>query len=218
MPTVVPAPFLFRFALPVHQVPGLPRESAPWLRLPESCRLVNAGGLGDEPQFAELRAAWNPDGLALSVHVSGKKFPPFCDPEDVVRSDGLRVWFDLRDTKTLHHATRFCQHFVLMPSGGGKDGLQSVVKPLAVARAREDAPRVDEDDVLTWSAVSKTGYDLEAWFPASVLNGFDPASQSRLGFFYQLHDSELGDQSFAVSSSFPVTSDPSLWGTLALEP
>src|SRR5262245_58682347 len=63
MPSVVPAPFLFRFALPVHRVADLPRDSAPWLKLPESCRLVNAGALGNEPQFADLRAAWNPDGL-----------------------------------------------------------------------------------------------------------------------------------------------------------
>ena len=76
---------------------------------------------------------------------------------------------------------------------------------------------MDEEDVLVWSSVSKTGYELEAWFPASVLNGFDPASQPRLGFFYQVHDSELGDQSFSVTSSFPVASDPSLWGTLLLE-
>jgi len=217
MPAVVPAPFLFHFALPVHRVVDLPREAAPWLKLPEACRLVNAGALGDEPQFADLRAAWNPDGFAISLKVTGKKFPPFCDPGDVQQSDGLRLWFDMRDTKSLHHATRFCQHFILLPAGGGDDGLTAMAKPLPVPRAREEAPRVDEDDVLVWSSVSKTGYELEAWFPASVLNGFDPASQSRLGFFYQVHDSELGDQSFSVTSSFPVPSDPSLWGTLLLE-
>ncbi|HVJ69595.1 MAG TPA: hypothetical protein VM510_16580, partial [Caulifigura sp.] len=92
MPAVIPAPFLFRFALPVHRVVDLPRESAPWLKLPEHCRLVNAGGVGEEPQFGDLRAAWNPDGLAISLKVSGKKFPPFCDPGDVERSDGLRLW------------------------------------------------------------------------------------------------------------------------------
>jgi hypothetical protein len=135
----------------------------------------------------------------------------------VQRSDGLRLWFDMRDTKALHHGTRFCQHFILLPAGEGKDGLAPVVKPLPVPRAREEAPRVEEDDVLVWSSVSKTGYELEAWFPANVLNGYDPASQPRLGFFYQVHDSELGDQSFSVTSSFPVASDPSLWGTLLLE-
>ncbi len=92
-----------------------------------------------------------------------------------------------------------------------------MVKPLPVARAREEAPQVDAEDVLVWSRLSKTGYELEAWFPAGVLNGYDPVSQPRVGFFYQVHDSELGDQTFSVLSSFPMTSDPSLWGTLLLE-
>ncbi len=115
MPAVIPAPFLFRFALPVRRVSDLPRKQAPWLALPENCRLPQPGQLGQEPQFADLRAAWNKDGFGISLAVGGKTFPPFCDPGDVERSDGLRLWFDFRDTKSLHHATRFCQHFVLLP-------------------------------------------------------------------------------------------------------
>jgi hypothetical protein len=217
MPGVVPAPFLFRFALPVRHVKGLPRESAPWLKLTDDCRIASPAGLDEGPVIAELRAAWNNDGLAISVEVSGKKFPPFCDPGDSNRSDGLRLWFDMRDTKTLHHGTRFCQHFVVMPAGSGKKGLEPTVVPLPVPRAREDAPLPEPEDVLAWSKIEKTGYVLEVWFPASTLNGFDPASQARLGFHYQVHDSELGDQNFTVGAPFPVMSDPSLWGTLVLE-
>lgn len=217
MSTVVPAPFLFRFALPVPRKGELPREAAPWLRLPDECRLPAPAELGGERAFAELRAAWNADGFALSMSVSGKKHPPFCDPDDPAKSDGLRLWFDTRDTKALHHGTRFCQHFCLMPSGSGKDGLGPTVVPLPVPRAREDAPIPDADDVLIWSSIEKTGYELEAWFPAETLSGYDPASQPRLGFFYHVHDSERGDQYFTVGPPFPVASDPSLWGALTLE-
>jgi len=217
MPTVVPAPFLFRFALPVRRVAELPRNSAPWLRLEGECRLPAPAELDGGLVFAELRAAWNDDGLAMAAAVSGKKFPPFCDPNDTNRSDGLRLWFDTRDTKGVHYGTRFCQHFCLMPSGSGKNGLEPTVVPLPVPRAREDAPIPDPDDVLIWSKIDKNGYQIEAWFPASALSGYDPASQPRLGFFYHVHDSELGDQFFTVGPPFPVASDPSLWGTLTLE-
>jgi len=217
MSSIVPAPFLFRFALPAPRVPGIPHSAAPWLRLPDSCRLAAPAGLTSDPVFAELRAGWNNDGFAISVTVDGKKHPPVCNPDDLERSDSLRLWFDMRDTKALHHATRFCQHFVLLPAGEGKKGLEPTVVPLPVARAREDAPLPESEDVLVWSQINKTGYQLEAWFPASTLNGFDPASQPRMGFFYHLHDSELGDQYFSVGPPFPIASDPSLWGALLLE-
>jgi hypothetical protein len=218
MSTILPPPFLFRFALTAPLVPDVPRESAPWLRLPDRCRLPAPASLGEDRVFATLRAGWNNDGLALSVDVAGKKFPPFCDPGDVVRSDGIRLWFDTRDMKSLHYGTRFCQHFCLMPQGGGDNGTDPIAVPLPVPRAREDAPLPDPEDILLWSNVGGTGYQLEAWFPASTLQGFDPASQPRLGFFYHLHDSELGDQYFTVGPPFPIASDPSLWGTLLLEP
>jgi hypothetical protein len=217
MSSVVPAPFLFRFALPVRQARGWPPKSLPRLHLGEEYRIATPAQLNADPAFAELRVAWNSDGLAIFVQVTGKKVSPFCDPGDTNRSDGLRLWLDMRDTKTLHHGTRFCQHFVVMPAGSGKKGLEPTVVPLPVPRAREDAPLPEPEDVLAWSKIEKTGYFLEVWFPASTLNGFDPASQPRIGFHYQVHDSELGDQDFTVGAPFPVASDPSLWGTLVLE-
>ena len=66
------------------------------------------------------------------------------------------------------------------------------------------------------AAVTKTGYRLEGWLPASVLHGFDPESQSRLGFYYALRDSEFGEQFLSVGQDFPYAIDPSLWSTLEL--
>jgi hypothetical protein len=57
---------------------------------------------------------------------------------------------------------------------------------------------------------------LEAWLPASVLNGFDPAAQPQLGFYYSVVDAELGLQALSVGDDFPYASDPSLWSVLLL--
>jgi hypothetical protein len=66
------------------------------------------------------------------------------------------------------------------------------------------------------SRAAARGYELEVWFPASSLNGFDPEANVKLGFFYRIRDSELGDQLLAMSNEFPVSDDPSLWVTLEL--
>ena len=86
-----------------------------------------------------------------------------------------------------------------------------------ILRAREEAPRVDTVEIRLACAASKSGYLLEAWLPASVLNGYDPEAQSRLGFYYALHDAELGDQFLSVGPDFPFAVDPSLWSTLELK-
>jgi hypothetical protein len=49
-----------------------------------------------------------------------------------------------------------------------------------------------------------------------VLNGFDPEQNPRLGFYYAIRDSELGEQVLSVGSDFPYWEDPSLWSVLQL--
>ncbi len=52
--------------------------------------------------------------------------------------------------------------------------------------------------------------------PGSVLNGFDPEQNPRLGFYYAVRDAELGEQVLSVGSEFPYWEDPSLWSVLEL--
>jgi hypothetical protein len=66
------------------------------------------------------------------------------------------------------------------------------------------------------ASVVKGGYLLEAWLPSSVLNGYDPEAQPRLGFYYALRDAELGEQFLSIGADFPFAIDPSLWSTLEL--
>jgi len=51
-----------------------------------------------------------------------------------------------------------------------------------------------------------------------VLHGYAPREQSRLGFYYHLHDSELGDQFLSRGREFPFDYDPSHWQSLELIP
>jgi len=64
--------------------------------------------------------------------------------------------------------------------------------------------------------LKKGWYRLEAFFPVTALNGYDPAEHSRLGVYYYVRDSELGDQFLSVGWDFPFGEDPSLWAVLEL--
>jgi hypothetical protein len=63
---------------------------------------------------------------------------------------------------------------------------------------------------------NSNGYLLEAFLPGEVLHGYDPEEHPRLGFFYSIHDEELGEQVLGVGPEFPFWEDPTLWSVLAL--
>lgn len=215
--SVVPPRFLFRCEFAVPRADRRPRRRGQWpLSLDDNYLLPSLEGIDGETGFADLKVAWNPDGLGFSVDVRGKRRSPQCDFEKPSTSDGLQVWIDTRNTQNVHRATRYCHHFCLLPCGG-PDPTAAVGVQLPVARAREDAPVCESDDLLAASKVDKDGYRLEVWLPESVLQGFDPADQSRIGFYYRVIDAELGSQVLSVEGDYPYASDPSLWSTLRLD-
>jgi hypothetical protein len=216
MTVLVPPEFLFRCTFGVRNLDRLPRRGKHLLKLPPECRLPSLGQMAERPAFGEVLLAWNDNGLAVSVSVRGRSTPPRCDPERPTQSDGLRLWIDTRDTHSVHRATRFCQLFEVLPSGGGEDGSAPVVTPRPIPRAADEPPPVDVDLIPIQSEILSSGYDLEVWLPAAALNGFDPGRQPRLGFFYTIHDSELGLQTLSVGPEFPYASDPSLWSSIEL--
>lgn len=217
MTVIVPHRFLFRYEFAVPRIGGLPRRKGNRpLNLPESARLADVSALDKAASFADVRAAWNENGLGFQVEVSGRSRPPRCDWERPVRSDGFQVWIDTRSTQNVHRATRFCHAFMAMPLGGGADGRSPGGKKVPVPRAREDAPLCDPEDLLIRSDVTQTAYRLELWLPAAVLQGFDPSAQPRLGFHYVVRDTERGEQSPAVGADYPYDTDPSLWSVLNL--
>ena len=66
------------------------------------------------------------------------------------------------------------------------------------------------------SARLKSGYRIEAFLPSVVLTGYDADEHPRLGVYYAVRDSELGEQVLSVGPEFPYAEDPSLWAVLEL--
>jgi hypothetical protein len=214
--SVIPAAFLFRYSFPVLRADRLPRSKPPLLRLPDECEIPWPSQLDDTRHYARLFLGWNPAGLAVTVDVQGKAGLPYSDPEAIASSDSVQVWIDTRDTQDQHRGSRFCHHFVAFPTGGGEAGTEPAIRQLPVARAREDAPQCDPDNLLVEADARQAGYSLRLWLPSEVLHGFDPAQHPRLGFMLFVQDSELGPQPLTVGLEFPFDSDPSLWTSLQL--
>ena len=163
-----------------------------------------------------MRLAWNDFGLGVQVTVKGKGQPAVGDADKPGRSDGLTLWLDTRDARAGHRASRTCHQFHLLPAGGGPDKSEPAFVQAKVHRAQQDAPLCAPGDVALVRHKLKSGYRLEAFLPAAVLAGFDPAEQPRLGVYYQVRDLELGEQYLGVTADFPFAEDPSLWEVLEL--
>ena len=166
---------------------------------------------GKEP-FAEMFMAWNDDGLYFAIQVKGKSNLEV-QPRRPLRGDGLQIWVDTRDVRTAHRASRYCHHFCFLPKGGSKG---AVGRQLRIRRARAQGRLCEPGKLSVASRILKTGYRMEIHVPASVLTGFDPEENSRLGFTYLLKDKKLGRQAWSSEEVLPVAYDPSLWGTADL--
>ena len=206
--------FLFRWSIPIRQVTGIPNKSSPLLNLPESCRLPSLGELDSLTEFADVRMAWNFDGLAVSVRVHGWSQVEKVRPTDA-DFNAVRLLIDTRNTQGIHRATRFCHQFLLHASKNGRKADPGVVQ-IPLARAREESSMANVSLIRLHSEMFPEGYLLEAWFPSAALLGFDPDSFPRLGFHYRIRDRQLGEQFLSVGTEFPVETDPSLWQTLEL--
>src|SRR5437660_440634 len=214
---LVPHRFLFRVAYPCRYVADIPREGEDdLLDLPEDCRLDNLADMDGRPNFADVRLAWNELGLALQVEVRGKERPPAGDAARPRASDGVTLWIDTRDARTSHRASRYCHQFHFLPSGGGPDHDEPIFTQSKIHRALQDAPFASSAAVPFRCRRERNGYVVEAFLPATVLNGFDPEQSRRLGVFYAVRDAELGEQTLGVDAEFPFVEDPSLWSVLEL--
>jgi hypothetical protein len=218
---LLPQAFWFRLAFPCRRIDGLPRDPGPrgrLLDLPVECALPATAALeGNEP-WADVRVAWNPAGLAVSVEATGSTNPLALEdrPEG---AHGLQLWIDTRDTRQIARATRFCQRFVarLMPGGPGARGALGVeVAQRPIARALADPPPVRPEKIAARAERSRGGWCLELFLPVEVLHGYDPETNRRLGFAYQVSDPDRPDQFLGVGREFPIGENPSLWSTLEL--
>lgn len=212
--SLIPARAAFRFSVPCLEATAgtLGKD----LELPERFQLPFLGELEGRKPFADVRAAWNEEGLVFSVRVFGKRAAPWCRDSRIDDSDGLQIWIDTRDTHNIHRASRFCHRFVFLPSGAGRKLEDAVAEQMLINRARENAKPAKSAQLKAQAEKRVDGYVLRALIAAGALTGFDPVDNPRLGFTYLLADRELGEQTFTVGGEFPYREDPSLWGTLEL--
>ncbi len=222
---LLPQAFWFRLAIPCRRIDldpdGLRQKPGPrgrLLDLPADCALPATAPLEGSEPWADVRVAWNPAGLAVSVEATGSTNPlTFEDrPEGVY---GLQLWIDTRDTRHIARATRFCQRFAarLVPAGPGARGAVGVeVAQRPIARALADPPPIRPEKIASRAERLRSGWRIELFLAAEVLHGYDPETNRRLGFSYQVSDPDHPDQFLGVGREFPVGENPSLWSTLEL--
>jgi hypothetical protein len=124
---------------------------------------------------------------------------------------------DTRDTRDVSRATKFCHRFAAqlrLREPGRKLGVEVVPKP--IARAVADAPLSRAGLIESRAELSRSGWTLEIFLPAQALHGFDPDTNRRLGFAYQVADHVREDQFLGVGRDFPIGENPSLWATVEL--
>lgn len=214
---LVPHRFLFRITHSCRyhgEIPVLKSDRI--LDLSEAYSLDNLAYLDDERNFADVRFAWNDLGFGVQVDVRGKTKEPEGNLSRPRGSDGISLWIDTRDARSGHRGTRFCHQFHFLASGGGPDQDEPAVVQGKIHRALEDSPHAPAASIPVKVRTRANGYLLEAFLPASALNGFDPGQHPRWGIFYAVRDEELGEQLLSLTPEFPFWEDPSLWSTLEL--
>jgi hypothetical protein len=226
MKQLIPNQFLFRFAVRCkHRAPVSGVKP-----LAEAHRVPCFAGMDGAAEFADVRLAWNPTGLTIQWSVAQKREPLYGEADRPNACDGMTLWIDARDTRTIHRATRYChQFFLLAHSGEGAGDPKVLQRP--IHRALEDAPTADlsgvrvqrmsldeNGEAVAESKRSPTkAYWMQVFVPASVIHGYEPDVNSRLGFCYRIRDREMGDQLLAPGPEFPFWEDPSLWAVLELQ-
>lgn len=222
---LLPQAFWFRLAAPCRRVADLPRSGkGGLLELDASCALPTTAPLDGKAAWADVRVAWNPQGLAIQVESKkgavAATSAPAGEADEAVQP-GLQVWIDTRDTRTVSRATRFCHRFSArllrgVHGKGGRSALGVEVVQRPIARAVADAPLCRPEILQARAERLKQGWRLELFLPAEALQGFDPETNRRLGFAYQVTDHDREDQFLGVGREFPVGENPSLWTTLEL--
>ena len=215
---LLPQAFWFRISSTCPRIEEIPRpdDKKRLLDLPAASALPDYARLEGRSSWAEVRLAWNPRGLALAVLAEGVAELQLVPDRPEGFAD-VQFWVDTRDTRDVNRATRFCHRFSasLTVRGAGRK-LEVEVLQRPIARAVADAPMSKTGLIESRAELTRSGWMLEVFLPAQVLNGFDPETNRRLGFAYQVSDHLREDQFLGVGRDFPIGENPSLWATLQL--
>lgn len=216
-PSLLPQSFWFRLSIPCPRVDSVPSTRGKrLLELPDTCRLPQTSLLDGKQAWAGVRVGWNQRGLAVEIDAEGK-LDGLKDDDRPEASYGVQIWVNTRDTRNVSRATRFCHRFdIRFAKGTARDPVVVKVQQRPIARAVADAPIAKGDVIHSNLERLKNRWRLELFLPAEVLHGFDPDTNRRLGFAYQVSDPDREGQFLGVGREFPVGENPSLWSTLEL--
>ncbi|MFO0893104.1 MAG: hypothetical protein U0790_28700 [Isosphaeraceae bacterium] len=216
---LLPQAFWFRLAASCPRVEPLPATGPrSLLDLPEAAAIPDLSALEGRDSWASVRVGWSPAGLGVAVRSDGfaGKLPGPVAPEKFA---DVHLWIDTRDTRDVSRATRFCHRFsATLTLDKDRRTLRHELAQRPIARAVADAPLCSPGKLLARCGLDRSGWSLEVFFPTAVLNGFDPDTNRRLGFAYQVSDYQREDQFLGVGRDFPLGENPSLWATLELAP
>jgi len=212
---LIPFRALLRFEIPIRYWDAPPRIdgdlekwSAEFLVPPLH---VVEPGAAREP-VADVYWAWNEYGFFALFDVPNRPGRPHCSTTDWYKHDGLRLCIDTRDARDNKRASRFCHFFYLLPTGGGSDRSAPVIGLHRMKHAKENPP-VDCSSAKIAAVVTGRGYRVETHIPSQCLHGWDPAEHPRIGVFYKVKDTKLGDQTLSTTDEMGWNLDPSSWAT-----
>lgn len=166
--------------------------------------------LGEDP-FASLSLAWSEEGIVGKLS-SEKPFQDSFFP-DYEKGDSLEIFIDTRDHKKGGFATRFCHHFLFLPTRVNSIQAQEITR----FRLEDTHPLCSSSDLSVSSHLGKNTYELCFTIKAEALHGYDPLQFPRIGFAYILNRCKGKPQQFPISSErFDFLGAPSLWASVTL--
>ncbi len=141
MKTLIPNRLLFRFEFPLRYRATPPKINGKLTGWSDSELLPTLGEMDGEETFALVWSCWNEDGMYIAARVTGKRSALRCAPKEFWKGDNLRLMLDMRDTRNIKRATKFCHHFYFLPTGGRAKSkfAASPSEPIAPARGRKSA-------------------------------------------------------------------------------
>jgi hypothetical protein len=219
--SLLPQAFWFRLAASCPRVDEIPRPAArgALLDLPATCSLPDLSTLEGRASWASVRVGWNAEGLGVAILADLAASKAALNPDRPEGFADVNLWIDTRDTRDVSRATRFCHRFAArLTVSRDRKSLRVELSQRPIARAVADAPICSPGLLESRTELHRTGWHLELFLPAAALNGYDPETNRRLGFAYQVSDHERDDQFLGVGREFPLGENPSLWATLELKP
>ena len=180
--------------------------------LGKKVELPDTSELLAEEAFAEMEITLEKEGISLFALIK-KPFEECFYPE-YEKGDCLELFFDTRDLKTAGFMTRFCHHFLILPTE--VQGITS--REITRFRTEDSHPLCDPLEIEVKPNFASSKYSLDIFIPASCLHGYDPNSFNRLGFTYRFNRYQGEPQNFSLSShTYNIAQQPSLWATLQIK-